>query len=209
MIEFLRQGIPGYPGLFLACSASGIAFPVPEDVPLLYAGMQVERGQLSLVPTLVSAFPGLGVRDLLAYLAGRSLGALALDARWVRGLLGGRRVDRARSLVATHGVGAVLLGRVLVGMRAPLFFVAGAAGLPPGRFVFWDAVGLAVVIPVVVGLGHVLGAPFVDLAVTIVKATRGVVLGALVIALALLFVRGRLQRAPKHSVTLEGGERGP
>ena len=92
----LIEGIGGYTGLFFFCAASGIVFPVPEDLALVYAGMRIEAGALSWLATILVTMLGVLVRDTVAYGVGRGLGDLLLDHAVVGRMVGVRRLERAR-----------------------------------------------------------------------------------------------------------------
>ncbi len=168
----LVEATTGYGGLFWLCALSGIAVPVPEDVPLLYAGIRIEAGSLAWAPTLGVALSGVLVRDLAAYAIGRYVGAWLLRSSLVIRLVGQSRLDRARRLIEDHGSRAVLAGRFMIGLRAPLFMVAGAMGTRVTRFLLWDVLGLLVAVPGMVVLGYVFGAPLIDLALWFMRSSR-------------------------------------
>lgn len=164
--------VPHYPALFGACVLSGMVWPWPEDVPLLYAGMCIQAGRASWVPTLAIATSSVLVRDLIAFGSGRVLGELLLDRPITARIVGAKRLARARALVENHGSRAVFAGRFLVGLRAPVFLVAGAMGVPMRRFVAWDLAGMVFVVPLTLALGFEFGAPLLDGAYALWTATR-------------------------------------
>src|SRR5688572_722771 len=139
--------------LFLLCAGSGIVIPLPEDVPLMYAGIRVHDGSAAWGATLLAATLGVLVRDVAVYGLGRVFGAWMLERDWIRRILGRDRVARAERFVDERGTNAVLVGRFLVGFRAPVFFAAGAAGMDLRRFALWDGVGLLAAVPLAVGVG--------------------------------------------------------
>lgn len=159
MIQELVESISGYPGLLGLCAVSGLLFPLPEDFTLVYAGVRISEGHFTWGPALAVALVGVGARDGVAYWLGRVLGDRLLGSAWVERWVGAEKVQRAEAMVRDHGVGAVLLGRFLIGFRAPLFAVAGASHVPFRQFVVWDALGLLVTVPGVVWLGWFFGAP--------------------------------------------------
>lgn len=195
MIAWLRQGLPGYPALFLACATSGILFPVPEDVPLLYAGMRIQSGDASWAATLLVACSGVLLRDLVAYALGRVVGGWLISRPLVIRIIGARRLGRALRLVEQRGSTAVLAGRFFVGMRAPIFLVAGAMGVSARRFLLWDLLGLVVVVPLAIGLGHAFGAPLAESALWLLERTRLVALVVLVGGIGLAWWRWRTRVA--------------
>ena len=186
MIRDLIQGISGYPGLLLFCASSGLAFPLPEDFSLVYAGVQLNLGEWAWFPTILVALVGVGIRDVVAFGIGRSVGGWLLSKDWVNRLMGPGKIERAKELVTSHGASAVLAGRFFIGFRAPLFMVAGAMGVRTREFLFWDGIGLLVAVPVTIGLGFVFGDPIADGMFWLMQRTRvalavGVVLCGVVV----------------------------
>lgn len=158
----LLEGIAGYSGLFFFCAGSGIFLPVPEDIALMYAGMRVEEGHAALLPTWLVAVGGVLSRDAMAYGIGRLFGDWVLENAVVKKVIGKKRLARARAAVDDHGVRSVLVGRFVVGFRAPVFMACGAARVPFTRFMGWDLAGLMIAVPAALGLGYVFGAPLID-----------------------------------------------
>lgn len=162
MVRELLQGVTGYPGLFLICALSGVIIPVPEDIPLLYAGVNLQAGVNAWLPTLAVAIAGVWTRDVLVFLGGRLAGEALLQRAWVLRTFGAARISRARRLVDERGVWAVMIGRFLVGARAPVFMVAGAMGVGFRKFALWDAVGCILAVPLAVFLGYFFGEPLLE-----------------------------------------------
>jgi undecaprenyl-diphosphatase len=185
--------VTGYPGLLLACAASGVVLPFPEDFPLLYAGMRIADGSWGWGATIAVATIGVALRDTLAWTFGRVLGDLLLDRESVRRWVGARGIDRARGLVTRHGAAAVLIGRFMIGFRSPVFAVAGAMGVPLRSFATWDALGLALAVPLTVALGYEFGQPLVDAVFLVLQRARVLVAAAVVAALAVGIWRMSLQ----------------
>ncbi|MBA2321956.1 MAG: DedA family protein [Deltaproteobacteria bacterium] len=162
MFDALAEHITGYPGFAIACASCGIILPLPEDVPLIWAGMRIAAGQWTWAPTLTAALVGVQLRDWAAWAVGRALGETVLDSPWVTRVFGRRRLARAQRLVREHGALAVLAGRFFVGFRTPVFLMAGAMRLPFRQFARWDALGLVLTVPIVILLGYELGQPLLD-----------------------------------------------
>jgi membrane protein DedA with SNARE-associated domain len=66
-------------------------------------------------------------------------------------------VDRADAWFARRGQAAVLVGRLIPGVRSLVSLPAGAARMPLGRFVLWTAIGSAVWNSLLLGAGMALG----------------------------------------------------
>lgn len=191
MVQDLVDSVSGYPGLWLICASSGILVPLPEDLPLLFAGTRIAEGDWSWPVTLVVAWAGVATRDVVSWLFGRLIGRWVLDGERLAWLLQTRRASRARQLVARHGTAAVLIGRFMVGVRTPVFVAAGAMGVPLRHFVAVDGLGLAVAVPLAVGLGYAFGDPITELAAPILQRTT-LVVTVVAVAFALRLAWARL-----------------
>lgn len=191
MIESVAEHLQGPMGLYVACAFSGLGIPLPEDVPVLYAGIGLARGERAWVPTLLAVVAGVVTRDSLAYLLGRLLGARLLDAPWFRRLIPPEKIDRARVMLVQRGPVAVLVGRFLVGFRAPMFIAAGVSGLRYRTFIAWDALGMLVALPLMLTLGYTVGPPILDVAAAALPRTRELLLLAALIGAGVWAVRRR------------------
>ncbi len=173
-----------YSSLWMACASSGVLVPVPEDLPLVWAGIRVADGDWHLLPTLGIALLGVATRDLVAWSIGRMLGAVLLDEGRAQRFLGRRNVAWARRMLDRHGALAVLLGRFLVGFRAPVFAVAGAMGVPLRSFVLYDGIGLLIAVPLAMSLGYAFGHPLLAILVAILGWCRTWMVPLLFVAVA-------------------------
>lgn len=195
------EHLTGYPGIFFLCLFAGIGVPLPEDIAVALAGVLVATGEVNWLPALALAWLGILGRDSIVWCLGRFFGDWALRREWVLRLLGRARVDRARDLVVRRDSLAVLTGRALIGMRVPVFFVAGTMGISFRKFVLWDALGLLVTTPILLGLGAYLGEPIVDI-LTAMLAKVGWMPVALVcvVGVLLLMKRAQVKRAKESDI---------
>lgn len=191
--ELMAQ-ISGYPGLFGVCALAGLLVPVPEDVVLLYAGIRIDHGHFTWLPTLLAVCLGVLLRDVIVYWIGRLVGDWLLSRPWLPRLIGEKKLERSLRLVERRGTGAVVVGRLLVGMRTPVFLVAGASGVGFRKFVVVDAVGIVFTVPLFVLLGFWFGTPIVEWLFTALQSARALVVMAVLAGLvvwALLALRSR------------------
>ena len=198
MIRELIEGVGGYWGIFLLCALSGIAFPLPEDISLLYAGIRLRDGALSWPGTLAVAAGGVMLRDVVAYTLGRFLGDWVLSSRLVT-RLAGKKLDRARSMIERRGSVAVFLGRFLIGVRATVFFTAGASGVSFRKFALWNSIGMVLTVPPVVILGYYFGTPLVDATTWLISRGRFVGLMILAIFVAAIWLRVQQDNARREA----------
>jgi membrane protein DedA with SNARE-associated domain len=183
--EFLKTW--GYLGVFVGIIATGLGFPMPEEVPVVIGGGLVHdtngfdyRWWLMLLVCIVGVIVG----DSCLYLIGRWWGVKLLDLPLVR-----KRLLRPERLVSIshnfkeYGVKILLFARLTPGIRAPIFVTAGILKLPWPQFLLADGI---YAIPGV-SLLFFLGYWFTDSIVDLIKAGESQV-RSIVIIVALLGV---------------------
>jgi membrane protein DedA with SNARE-associated domain len=146
MLDRLITASP-YAGLYLALCLGGVGFPIPEEVPVLTAGVLAHRGVVRWWLALLVCIAGVVTGDLVLYLTGRRWGERALDLRLVRRFLD---VERRRALEAAYrryGMLIVFAARHVIGLRAAAFVMAGVVRLPFWKFALADGVAIAYGIP--------------------------------------------------------------
>ena len=132
--------------------------PLPSEVVLPLAGFLAGQGKLSLAAVLVAATVGSVVGALVLYWAGAALGRDRMRRIADRlPLMDADDVDRAQGWFDRHGRSAVLVGRLVPGVRSLVSIPAGIARMPLLPFVGYTTLGSAAYNAVLVLLGHQLG----------------------------------------------------
>ncbi len=171
---------------------------MPEDVPLIYAGMRLDSGEWMWIPTLLAAVLGVFIRDMAAFGVGRRLGEHALVGHRVATWVGVEKIERSKRLFDRYDVGAIFFGRLFIGFRTPIFMVAGALGVPTRRFAVWNFAGLVVTVPLMIIVGYVIGEPIAELVLHLSKRGREVgVFLILAVGAWLLWTRHKKVDEPK------------
>jgi membrane protein DedA with SNARE-associated domain len=139
--------------LLAALVVAGLGVPIPEDVVLLTAGALAQGSSWDLVGVTLLCAGGVLAGDSLLFLNARRLGREGTNG-WLGRLLPEARRQRLTALFARRGAAVVFVARHVAGLRAPVFALAGINGMPLRTFLFWDALGACVSVPVMVLLGH-------------------------------------------------------
>jgi membrane protein DedA with SNARE-associated domain len=146
MFERLIASSP-YVGLYVALCLGGVGFPIPEEVPVITAGVLAHRGVVRWWLALLVCLAGVSTGDLVLYLTGRRWGERALDLALVRRFLSRERRDTLEAAYRRHGVLIVFAARHVIGLRAAAFVTAGVVKLPFWKFALADGIAIAYGIP--------------------------------------------------------------
>ena len=149
-----------YFGLFAFLMLTVFGFPFPEDAVLLVAGALVSKAVIGIAPTLVIAYIGVLVGDMLLYIIGRRYGSSIVHHRVFGGVLTPDRLKRAGRWFDRWGNPLIFFGRHMVGLRAQIFLGSGVFGIPVSRVLFYDALSAAISVPLMVWLGYCFGHNF-------------------------------------------------
>jgi len=144
-----------YPALLLILVVASLGVPIPEDIPLIVAGVLLRtHGIASPYWTVVVALIGIMSGDLVLYTLGRRWGPDVVSHRSVRWLITPKRYARLSAEFQRHGTWMCFVGRFIVGVRAAMCMTAGATRFPYWRFFLADFCGALLSIPFFVGLGY-------------------------------------------------------
>jgi membrane protein DedA with SNARE-associated domain len=123
--------------------AAGIGAPIPEEVPVIGAGLWVGKNP-DLHPWSFLALPvcilGVVIADGLLYTIGRLFGPRLFEYRWFSRLMPPEKRARIEANFHKYGVKILLFARLLPGIRSPIFITAGVMKLPLRRFVLADGI---------------------------------------------------------------------
>ncbi len=125
------------PALFVVVllEEAGIPIPVPSDMLILLAGVAgVDRGLGFMLAVVAVAVAGALIGSSILYVFMRHGGRrfVARHGRLV--FLGPKRVARMERWFREHHRHALLLGRLIPGLRIPATALAGISGLPYRRY---------------------------------------------------------------------------
>lgn len=87
---------------------------------------------------------GVVLADVFLYFLGRWSGEWLLKRGWMNRLVSPEKRARTEENFHRYGVGLLIFGRLVPGIRAPLFLTAGSMRLPLPRFLMADGIGAVV-----------------------------------------------------------------
>ncbi len=133
-----------------------LGVPVPAVPGLMVAGALSIEGRFAWQTVLLLAVLGSGIANFAWYLAGRHFGVRILGVMCRISLSPDACVRRTENVFARWGVASLLVARFVPGLSAVASPLAGAMGLPAGRFVLFDSLGTSLWAGAFIGLGALL-----------------------------------------------------
>lgn len=133
----------GYIGIFALLIASATVIPLPEELPVITAGIMVGHSETRLrwYVMLPVVMAGVVVGDALLYGIGRLWGRRLLGWGWVkRNIITPEKREQIEKNFHERGIAILLGARLLPGIRGPIFIMAGVLRVPLGRFMLADAI---------------------------------------------------------------------
>lgn len=135
----------------------GVPVPLPSDLLMIGAGVQLAAGSYSAIALLVAIAVAVLVGGSIQFLIARSAGrAIVYRLAAVVGI-GAERMDRAVAQLGARGARAVFVGVNIPGARAAVVPAAGVARLPMAPMTLAMVTGSVVFYGWHVALGYVVG----------------------------------------------------
>jgi membrane protein DedA with SNARE-associated domain len=178
---------------FCLLVAAGLGFPMPEELPVVGAGIWVGHFP-ELQPLSWLAWPvcilGVVISDGLLYGIGRIYGTRLLEYRWVARLMPPEKRTRIEENFHKYGVKILLFARLLPGIRSPIFITAGIMKLPLKRFLLADGIYAIPGVSLLFFLAYWFGNSFKDLVDPIeekIEYYRPILIMVAIVAVAVYF----------------------
>jgi len=191
--EFLLgfRGPKAYGLVFLILLACGLGVPIPEDITL--AGVLAYYKAGNVWGMIAVGFAGVMVGDGAMFWLGRRYGLALARKPLVSKILTEARLARVSEVLRTRGNRILFAARFMPGLRSPLFFTAGALGVPVRVFLFYDGLAALISVPAIVYSVFFFGHQLEDVVLAIKQANQGIVALIVIVTIALA-VKWRLGR---------------
>ena len=138
----------GYLGVAALTFLENLFPPIPSELVIPLAGFVAAQGDLRLGLVIVMACVGSLAGALVWYAIGKRVGEqrlrkwVARHGRWLT--LSAQDVDRAQDWFRRHGGAAVIVGRLIPGVRTFVSLPAGFSSMPLGRLFLYSSHGSAI-----------------------------------------------------------------
>lgn len=146
-----------YLGIFALLILGGIGLPFPEDTTLILGGFLIAHDVIKPLPAFLVVYSGLLLSDFFLYSVGKKYGRILVEHKKFRRLISPDQLSKLEEKFKKRGVWVVLVGRHLLGLRAPIFLVAGVMRMPPITFLIVDAATALFTVALMGGIGFLGG----------------------------------------------------
>jgi membrane protein DedA with SNARE-associated domain len=178
----------GYVGVAFLIALETVIPPIPSEVVLPLAGSLSAAGQFEFYLVVIAATIGSLAGSSLLYFAGRWAGETRLEqwiaryGKWV--MVSQEDFDRSQAWFRKYGSAAVLIARVVPGLRSIISVPAGLTAMPFGRYALYTVLGSAVWNIMLVSAGYFLGHNW-EIVETVLDPVSPVIYAGIILTVAL------------------------
>jgi len=163
MVEWITNTMNslGYLGVGLLMFLENLFPPIPSELIMPLAGFMVAKQGWNFPLAVFAGVVGTVVGALPWYYAGKFVGEPRLRAladkygKWLT--LSGKDIDKANAWFSNHGAKAVLLCRLVPGVRTLISLPAGINAMPIAPFLLYSTIGTTLWVLFLTSLGYWLG----------------------------------------------------
>jgi membrane protein DedA with SNARE-associated domain len=130
----------GYGALFGLLISCGLGMPIPEDVPLIAAGILIARHRLYWIIAAPLAWLGIIGGDCILYTIGYFYGEKIGNIPFIGKHVTLKRIQRAETLFRHYGIWMVAIGRLFMGIRGAMVVTAGTSKFKFVKFIIADGI---------------------------------------------------------------------
>jgi membrane protein DedA with SNARE-associated domain len=184
----------GYVGIGLLMFLENLFPPIPSELIMPLAGFTAAQGKMQLLPAIAAGVIGTVLGAFPWYYLGRMVSEERIKGwadrygKWL-GISGGD-IDKANRWFDRHGKKAVLLCRLVPGVRTLISLPAGINAMPLLPFLLFSSIGTVLWVTFLTSTGYFLGNNY-ELVDEYLAPVSKIVAVTLVIAFIIWIVRKR------------------
>jgi membrane protein DedA with SNARE-associated domain len=147
----------GYPVLFGLLLACGMGLPLPEDIPLFFAGLFVAQKKMNLAWACLTAWFGIIGGDCILYSLGMRFGSGITKLPIIGHHIDETRLKWTHDKFEKYGIWVVAVGRMFAGIRGVMVVTAGTIRFNIIKFLIADGLAAVVSGGLFIALGYYCG----------------------------------------------------
>jgi len=144
----------GYVGITLILILGGLGLPIPEEAPIILAGVLTRNERLWGPLAMASCLIGVLLGDMVVYFLGFFYGEKVLSLPLTRRVLTRQWEAQIKGYFHRHGFKILVSGRFVPGFRTAAYLTAGILKLPTLKLLLTDLVAASLSTSFMFGLGY-------------------------------------------------------
>ncbi len=192
------ENLPHYLSIVVILILTGCGLPLPEEFPIIAAGVASSGALPSLDPWLAyaSCLVGALLGDSVLYAIGYYFGHSLMKAHpRLAHLLHAEREAKMTELINRHGLKVLFVARFMVGIRAPVYLTIGILRTSYRKFLLFDAFCATAVVSLCFGLSYLFGESVKAWIRDSEKVFTAIVVGVVLACLLIYWIRRRRRKA--------------
>jgi membrane protein DedA with SNARE-associated domain len=186
MVEWITNTMQslGYLGIGLLMFLENLFPPIPSELIMPLAGFTVAKGDMALVPAIAAGVIGTMLGAFPWYYLGKVLGEdqikrwLDRHGKWLG--ISSEEINKSQRWFYRHGSKAVLLGRLIPGIRTLISLPAGFSKMPMSQFLIYSTLGTTAWVSLLTFAGYLLGDNYDQVDEYLAPVSKIVLLGLLI-----------------------------
>jgi membrane protein DedA with SNARE-associated domain len=190
VVEHLA-GHHAYLGILGLLLLGSLGVPIPEELPIISAGVLSQAGYARWWLALPVCLLGVLSGDVILYWVGHHWGEQVLDWHIVRRLLSRDREQWLKDAYRRHAIKTIVMARHIMGLRATAFLTAGIARVSFWKFLATDAAAALGGVPFSFALAYFFADQVEAIVADMHRAERWLALGGVLVLAAVLGMMAR------------------
>ncbi len=151
----------GYIGIALLMFLENLFPPIPSELIMPLAGFTVSQGKMELIPAIAAGVIGTILGAFPWYYLGKIVDEARLEkiadkyGKWI--FVSATDINKANKWFDKQGIKAVLLGRLVPGIRTLISLPAGINNMKMSSFVIYSTIGTLMWVSLLTIGGYILG----------------------------------------------------
>lgn len=196
----------GYLGIFIMTFLESTFVPIPSEVTMVPAGYLVHQGKMDFLTVLACSIVGTVGGSLFNYWVARALGRRFFLRYGHYVLVPPHKLTKIEEYFAEHGEISTFTGRLIPGVRHVISFPAGLANMNLKKFCIFTAIGGAIWMAVLLGVGYEIGDHENEIRKVLKLVTGVVVFAAGGLVLAYVVWKRQMKKKRKAAIKAEAAE---
>ena len=147
-------------GIVILLVLGALGFPVPEDIPIILAGIAAAQKIVSTQGIFLTCYVSVVIADIFIFMVGWLFGQKLLKAGTKSRFLPvvtEDKVETIREGLRKRRLLYIFIARHLFAVRTLTFLISGALRIPISEFIIADAIAALISVSLMMGLGYFLG----------------------------------------------------